>query len=94
MGANPRYRLWTTENWRSSAPTVADVKRAGWAVYALCARCDLRMTVDLDVIIQAKGGSFVLWGRTVRCRRLHCWGRAVFVCRPPRGEGDVVMSGR
>lgn len=92
MGGNPRYRFWTIENWRSACPTLADIRRAGWQVYAWCDRCDLKMTVDLARIERAKGGSFVLWGRTVPCRRLHCWGRATFVCRPDRAEEDIVMS--
>lgn len=92
MGGNPRYRTWTVVNWRSAAPTIADVRRAGWRVYAWCPRCDLRMKVDLLRIERARGASFVLWGRTVECRRLHCWGRAAFVCRPDQATEDVVMT--
>ena len=91
MGGNPRYRNWTAANWRGVAPTVGDLRRAGWRVYALCRHCGLQMKVDLVRIERERGAGFDLWGRTVDCRRLHCWGKADFVCRPDRSDEDVVM---
>jgi hypothetical protein len=68
------------------------MKREGWPTYAVCQRCMLEMTVHLDTVIAAKGGDFVLWGRTVQCRRRLCFGHMVFVTQPTRADGPILMS--
>ena len=41
---------------------------AGARCAAHCSTCLVRKEVDLNVVAAAKGESFSLWGRRVRCR--------------------------
>lgn len=91
MGMNPRHGRWAPAQWRSVAPDVAAIRRAGWPVHAACMVCGLQMKVDLARLERTRGPGFVLWGRTSDCRRLHCPGKVVFMARPPRAEGEVPM---
>lgn len=92
MPGNPRHGRWGPAQWRSVATTVADIRRAGWPLHAVCLTCALEMKVDLARIERAKGAGYVLWSRTATCRRRHCQGRAVFVVTPPRANGPVMMT--
>jgi hypothetical protein len=91
MGHNPRYGAWPPSAWRRRAETVAALRREGWPVHAVCLSCHLHMKVDLARIERARGGEFVLWGRTGRCCRLRCDGQAMFFVSPPRANGSVAM---
>lgn len=88
MGMNPNYRRWGVAQWRSRAPTVGRLIDERWTVFAGCEVCDLTMDVRLEVVAQARGRDFSLWGgRSVRCRRRHCLGRMRFyvIARPEEG---------
>lgn len=89
MGHNPRFRLWTPENWQSYCPTLGDMARRGWTLSARCRTCRLAMAVDLDLVIRARGGGWSPWGRTAKCRRLHCGGRMHLRAYAPRA-GEYV----
>lgn len=91
MGGNPRYRTWSPAQWRSLAPTAADLAARGWPVHARCLTCQLEMDVDLARVIAERGPALVLWGRTSRCRRRRCQGRMAFYVTPPRADGEVIM---
>ncbi len=91
MGMNPRYGNWGTAEWMGRAGDVAGLQSQGWPVVARCMTCSLEMNVRLDVLRQARGPSFVLWGKSARCRRRHCQGRMYFWTYPPRANGPVEM---
>lgn len=92
MGMNPRYTRWTRENWYGHAPTLGDMERRNWIITALCARCGLEMAVDGAGLIRRFGRGFSLWGRSARCRRLHCDGRMHFLGRGPHTTGAVDLT--
>lgn len=75
MGHNPRFRMWSAEDWQGYCPTIGDMAQRGWTLSARCTACNLRMAVDIDVVAAAKGRAWSPWGRTARCRRLFCHGR-------------------
>lgn len=75
MGFNPRYRLWTRENWQGYAPTIGDMARREWSLTLHCNRCRFATRADPDKIIRLKGRSYSPWGRSARCPALHCGGR-------------------
>lgn len=91
MGHNPSYRKWSPSQWRDVAPSVGDLRRLEWRVESQCMACELRMVVDLDRVIAAKGATFVLWGRSTPCRRIGCHGSTWFYTRPPRAGNLVPM---
>jgi hypothetical protein len=91
LGFNPRHQGWGPDQWRSVAPTVADLQRHGFPVIARCMTCHLAMDVRLDAVSAAKGATYVLWGKAVPCRRRHCQGRMWFYCLPPKAGAEVEM---
>lgn len=81
--------MWSAENWQAYCPTLGDMARRGWSLTAHCRSCRLAMAVDLDVVMKAKGRDWSPWGRTARCRRLHCTGRMGLRAYSPRA-GEYV----
>ncbi len=77
--------------WRDRAPTLADLRQHRFLVIARCKQCDLPMPVHLEVTASAKGWDYVLWGRSVRCKRWRCGGRMAFWCYPPQTNQAVEM---
>lgn len=77
--------------WRDVAPTLADLKRHRFVVTARCLVCSLEMEVRPEIAAQARGWDYVLWGRSVPCRRFRCGGRMWFACIPPRLGQRVPM---
>ncbi len=75
MGHNPRFRMWSVEDWQGYCPTIGDMERREWSLTARCQTCNLAMKVDIYQVIRGKGRAWVPWGRTARCRRLYCGGR-------------------
>ena len=75
MGHNPRFRMWDRENWQGYCPTIFDMWRRGWSLSAHCQSCRLAMVADAETIMAAKGKNWSPWGKTARCRRMHCGGR-------------------
>lgn len=64
-----------TEHWRSAAETALDMYRKNWDLVAHCRQCDLRLAVDLRVVILTRGPRFSLWNQHPRCRRIVYLGR-------------------
>lgn len=89
MGHNPRFRVWGNEDWKGYCPTIGDMERREWTLTARCNTCDLKMAVRIEVVIRAKGANWSPWGRTARCRRLHCGGRMYLRGYSPRA-GEYV----
>lgn len=75
MGHNPRYARWQRENWQGYAPTIGVMIRRGWTMTIHCRVCALAMHADPEVIARKKGRDWEPWGKSARCRRLHCHGR-------------------
>lgn len=93
MGMNPNYRRWGVDQWRTRAPTVGHMIEQRWSVFAWCGTCGLQMTVRLDVVAQARGRAFSLWGgRSAACRRRHCHGRMLFYAEPGRADGPFWLE--
>ncbi|RZI98475.1 MAG: hypothetical protein EON90_13285 [Brevundimonas sp.] len=89
MGHNPRFRLWTRENWQGYCPTIDDMARRDWSLTAHCRVCNLAMAVDIQTLGRTMGWSWSPWGRSARCRRLHCCGRMWLRAYAPRA-GEFV----
>jgi hypothetical protein len=89
MGFNPRFRMWSNADWQGYCPTIGDMARREWSLTARCNRCDLRMAVDIAVVIRRTGQTWSPWGRTARCRRLYCGGRMHLRAYAPRA-GEYV----
>ena len=73
------YDRWSAEEWRRTAETVGQMRKAGWEVLSYCRACHLTMRVDLDVIVALRGPDTVLWNRQARCRRIGCGGVVDFL---------------
>lgn len=69
--------------------SIGQMRRNGWRVQARCVRCHLDLRVDLSVMTELRGFDFVLFGKTSRCRRMHCEGRMIFMGAPPGGDRNV-----
>jgi hypothetical protein len=78
------YDRWSAVEWRRTAETVEQMRRAGWDVVSYCRTCHLTMTVDLDVIATLRGPQTVLWNRQARCRRIGCGGTVEFRGKNPK----------
>lgn len=65
------------------------MERRGWSLTATCSTCDLKMEVRLEVVIRAKGKTWSPWGKTAKCRRLHCGGRMYLRGYSPRANEFV-----
>lgn len=89
MGFNPRFRMWSPEDWQGYCPTIGDMARREWSLTARCNTCDLRMAVDIKVVVRRTGPAWSPWGRTARCRRLRCCGRMHLRAYAPRA-GEYV----
>jgi hypothetical protein len=68
---------------RRRCETVADMIDQGWDVISRCRRCELLMTVDLQMIARVRGPAFSLWCRKSRCRRIGCTGVVEFQAKAP-----------
>lgn len=91
MGMNPRYGNFSWQQWKDMASTVDQMLAMGWPVIARCRACDLEMDVRLARVKAAKGGAYVIWGKSVPCKRRHCPGRMSFWTYPPKSNGRVEM---
>ena len=78
------YDRWSPEEWRRTAETVAQMRKARWDVLSYCRACHLTMRVDLALVERVSGPHAVLWNRKARCRRIGCDGVVEFRGKPPR----------
>lgn len=90
-GRNPDY-LGTTicpdRSW-----TLADLWRQRALVEARCGSCGVRLRVDLDGLLRARGPDYSLWNKAPRCRVLGCAGRVTFWAQDGSGSGPVKLMG-
>lgn len=91
MGFNPRFRMWTTDDWQGYAPTIGDMVRRGWSLSVYCPVCRLAMKADPNVIIRARGRDWSPWGRSAECRRMHCRGRMTLRAYCPRSNETIAI---
>ena len=89
MGHNPRFRMWSNEDWQGYCPTIGDMARREWKLTAPCGRCGLAMVANVDTIARAKGRDWSPWGKSAKCRRLHCGGRMTLRGYSPRANEFV-----
>ena len=78
------YDRWSPEEWRRTAETVAQMRKAGWDVLSYCRACHLTMRVDLALVERVSGPQAVLWNRQARCRRIGCDGVVEFRGKNPK----------
>ena len=90
-GQNPDYlgSLITTER----AWTVVQLWSLRAQVEARCDRCAVRLRVDLDGLIRARGPDYSLWNKTPRCRVIGCDGRVGFWARDRPGASAIRLAG-
>ena len=81
------YDRWSAEEWRRTAETVAQMRKAGWDVLSYCRTCHLTMKVDMAVVERVSGPQAVLWNRQARCRRIGYDGVVEF-----RGKNPKIIS--
>lgn len=89
MGHNPRFRMWTRENWQGYAPTIGRMDDRGWSLSMHCASCRLAMVADADTIIRARGRDWSPWGKSARCKRMFCHGRMRMRAYCPRSNETI-----
>ena len=87
MGGNPRYRLWSRDNWRGYAPTIGDM--LDWRIVACCSVCGLKVEVDPAKVIRRKGRNWSPWDQTSPCIRLNCHGRMRWQAANGRTDFDL-----
>ncbi|RYG88277.1 MAG: hypothetical protein EON59_04955 [Alphaproteobacteria bacterium] len=75
MGGNPRYRLWTRDNWQGYAPTIGRMLDHGWSFTIHCSSCRLGLVVDHHKIVRVKGRDWSPWGKSASCPAIGCLGR-------------------
>ena len=98
MGARNPDRVHVGQ-WKSKAPTIADMWRGGWKIRAYCESCGDERQISLEAMIRTFGPGYSLWDRTVSCPRIvgagaSCRGRVFFKGLPRSGAhfdflGDV-----
>lgn len=81
MGMNPRYALWSDENWQGYAPTVGHMQDRRWSLTAKCQTCELEINVSLPSMVRRNGRDWSPWGVESRCPRTRCIGRMRFRAR-------------
>jgi len=86
-GQNPDYlgSLITPDR----AWTLAQLWTLRAMVEARCGRCQVRMRVDIDALVRARGPDYSLWNKTPRCRVVGCPGRVTFWAKD-RHNADLV----
>lgn len=93
MGMNPRYSLWSDENWRGYAPTIGHIYDRGWRMWAICPHCGLAIDLDPAKLMRRKGRDWSPWGVTSPCIRRHCFGAMAWRAANGRAERDIFLSG-
>ena len=88
------YDRWSAEDWRRTAETVAQMRRAGWDVISYCRTCHLTMKVDLAVIEALRGPQTVVWNRQAQCRRIGCDGVVEFRGKNPKITTHIRLVAR
>jgi hypothetical protein len=90
-GQNPDYlgsaisaeRAWTlAQLWTLQA-----------MVEARCDTCRVRLRVDLDGLLRARGPDYSLWNKTPRCRVVGCRGGGGFGARDRPGGPETPLRG-
>ncbi|KAK0351551.1 hypothetical protein LTR94_024498 [Friedmanniomyces endolithicus] len=66
--------------------------RREWKLTAHCGRCGLVMVANVDTIAQAKGRDWSPWGKSAKCRRLHCAGRMTLRGYSPRAGHILTLK--
>lgn len=61
--------------------TVGKMDEEGVEVRAYCQSCDLWLEVSPKLLRQAYGDSYSLIGRRLRCRRVGCEGKVLFMAK-------------
>lgn len=89
MGSRNADRVHISQ-WKSKAPTIADMWRGGWKIRSYCESCSDERLVNLDAMIRAKGPGHSLWDCTTVCPRIvgpgsACRGRVFYKGRPQSG---------
>jgi hypothetical protein len=72
---------------RVKCETVGDMFAQGWKLRAKCQTCALEMDVDMRVIAFHVGSSYSLWNKVGRCKKVGCFGKAVFLGLAPGMAG-------
>ncbi len=90
-GRNPDY-VGATINADASW-TLAQLWGQRARVEARCGACGVRLKVDLDGLLRARGPDGSLWNKTPRCKVIGCAGRAAFWARDETGSGPVKLAG-
>ena len=62
-------------------------------VEARCDTCRVRLRVDLDGLIRARGPDYSLWNKSPRCRVVGCPGRVGFWARDRPGGPETPLRG-
>jgi hypothetical protein len=73
--------------------TVAQLWALRILVEARCSGCNVRLRVDLDGLIRARGPDYSLWNKSPRCRVIGCAGRVAFWGRDRPGSSAVKLTG-
>jgi hypothetical protein len=76
------YDRWPPEDWRRTAETVSQMRKARWEVISYCRVCHLTMRADLNLVERVSGSHTVLWNRKARYRRIGCDGVVEFLGKP------------
>lgn len=88
MGSRNPDRVHISQ-WRSKAPTIADMWRGGWRIHAYCETCGDERRVNLEAMIRINGPGISLWDLTTACPRVVggglCRGRVFFKGCPRTG---------
>ncbi|RYF09772.1 MAG: hypothetical protein EOO40_06320 [Deltaproteobacteria bacterium] len=72
--------------------TVGEMAKRKFVVSAFCPTCQVRMWVDLAVVIALVGPSLTFWNRRSQCKAIdkhrRCQGRVIFYAKLSSGECD------
>lgn len=87
MGGNPRYRLWSRDNWKGYAPTIGHM--LDWRIIACCGQCGLELKVCPRRVAARMGADWSPWDGSAACIRYGCHGRMRW--RAYNGKADFEL---
>lgn len=81
-----------------AALTVAEMHALRWIITADCRACRTRVHVDLSTVRRVLGDSYVLWGKTSRCKvwvrwtlDRRCEGKVAFLAQSSQTGSEVPL---
>lgn len=89
MGFNPKYAMWTTENWQGYAPDIGTMARRAWTLTLHCGTCRLAVQTSTEKIIARRGPQWSPWGKSRACLSIRCQGRMRLQAHDPRSNFQV-----